>query len=111
MKLKTRVAYRPQENKIWLEIVHVATDTKAISEQLLLNRTPKLQRYYNLNRNNSVAKVVHRKYKAKIVNRTQTLFSRYIDIVPVGLRNEWQRQMKERLIQSIILEGDDEKDS
>ena len=70
IKLKTRLVYQPQKNKRWLESVQIAADAKSTREQFLLNKTLKLQSYYNLRKMNSVEKVVHRKPTAKIAKRT-----------------------------------------
>ena len=94
--------------------MQIAIEAKATGEQFLLNRTPKLERYYNSRRSNSVVKIEHRSPTHKRKQGTQTLVSRYIEIyddIPIGLGNEWQRQMKERPVHPAIPEGNKEESS
>ena len=114
IKLATRLAYRSQQNKILLGGERISIEAKTTREQFLLNRKPKLERYYNLRRNNSVAKIEHRSPTPKRKQGPQTLVSRYIDIydnTPMDLGHEWRRQMKERPVHPAIPEGDKEGDS
>ena len=113
LKLATRLAYRPQQNKKWLEGVQIAIEAKKNRELFLLNRTPKLERYYN-SRRTSVAKITHRLQKPREKQATQTLVSRYIEIyddTPMDLGEGWRRQKKERPAHPVISEGDEMEDS
>ena len=99
LKLATRLAYRPQQNKRWLEGVQIAIEAKTTREIFLLNRTPKLERCYDSRGNKSVAKIEYRSPIPRKKQATQTLVSRYIDIYddnPTDLGQKWRRQMEER---------------
>ena len=76
VKLATVLAYRPQQNKRWLEGVQIAIEANTTREKFLSNKTPKLEIYYNSRRNNSVTKIEHRSPTHTRKQGIQTLVSR-----------------------------------
>ena len=93
--------------------MQIAIEAKKNRELFLLNRTPKLERYYN-SRSTSVAKITHRLQKPREKQATQTLVSRYTEIYNdtlMDLGQKWRRQMKKRPVHPAIPEGDEAEDS